>query len=314
VSVFHVKPIYYLHRNGQWRPLAEVTAHHGNRTIALNDNWTLMHPSFLKWLMRRAELLQGSVLLPFPDLRTVREGVEMHFATSTFYPDPDPETTTVDGNVYMNRAADSGMNWVTLISQATGEGKSDASTNDWAFNILHGQTLADTWRRCARSIFLFDTSALSSEATITAAVLSLYGTQKNDDNNATPDLDIYTVSPASNTSIALSDYGSFGSTSQTGSPIAYASMSATGYNDFTLNATGRGNVNKTGISKFGARNANYDVAAVTPNAVVNASSNLFVNFADISGTSTDPKLVVSYEILVPLDLANSFQRGVKIIG
>lgn len=180
-------------------------------------------------------------------------------------------------------------------------------------NFLHDHAGIDTWRRCARSLFLFDTSALTSAATISSAVLSLYGTQKNDSNNATPDIDIYTANPAANTSLALSDYSSFGSTSQTGAPIPYASMSTTGYNDFPFNATGIGNVNKTGVSKFGARNANYDVAATMPNPVVNAGSNLFVNFAESSGTSTDPKLVVSYEILVPLDLANSFQRGVKII-
>lgn len=105
ISVFHVKPVYYLHRNGQWRPFEEVTVSHGNRAIALNDNWTLIHPSYLKWLMRRAELLEGQVLLPFPALRPVREGVDMHFATSTLYPDPDPETTTVDGSVYVDRGA-----------------------------------------------------------------------------------------------------------------------------------------------------------------------------------------------------------------
>jgi len=105
---------------------------------------------------------------------------------------------------------------------------------------------------------------LTSSADISAAVLSLYGRNKTDDLSITPNVDIYTSAPASNTALANGDFDSLGSTSQTGSPITYADFSISGYNAFTFNSTGRGNISKTGISKFGSRNANYDVANSAP--------------------------------------------------
>jgi len=90
-------------------------------------------------------------------------------------------------------------------------------------------------------------------------------TNKLDGLVCTPDIDIYTSTPAINTSLVAGDYQQIGSTSQTGAPISYADWSTTGYNDFTLDAVGLGNINKTGISKFGVRNANYDVSGSPPN-------------------------------------------------
>src|SRR3990167_6889493 len=55
VSVFHVKVIYYLHVNGDWRPLSEVTTYHGNRKLILNNKWEQIEPWYLRWLMKRCE-------------------------------------------------------------------------------------------------------------------------------------------------------------------------------------------------------------------------------------------------------------------
>ena len=213
------------------------------------------------------------------------------FSTLTKYPDADPETNTVDGYVYQGYSTGSGVSWATIIA-AAGNNVTDTVANDdviW----LWADTSSGNWQACLRAIYLFDTQTLTSSAVISAAVISLYGTGKSDGLAVTPDIDIYTSAPASNTVLAAGDYDSLGSTSQTGSPITYAGWSASAYNDFTFNATGIGNISKTGISKFGTRNANYDVAGSPPTWSSN-SSWLSGYFADQTGTANDPKLVVTY--------------------
>jgi hypothetical protein len=147
-----------------------------------------------------------------------------------------------------------------------------------------------------RYIALFDTSALTAAAAISAAVLSLYGDDKGNALGCSPNIDIYTSAPASNTALVAGDFDCLGTVSQTGSPITYAAWSITGYNAFTFDATGRGNISKTGISKFGARNANYDVANTAPSWVTNVDSYVTALNADSAGTANDPKLVVTYTL------------------
>jgi hypothetical protein len=81
-----------------------------------------------------------------------------------------------------------------------------------------------------------------------------------------------------------------------GSPITYANWSTSAYNDFTFNATGIGNVSKTGFSKFGVRNPNYDVANTPPTWSSGVTSHMQCYFSDEAGTTSDPKLVVTYSL------------------
>ena len=149
------------------------------------------------------------------------------------------------------------------------------------------------WNALKRFICCFDTSSLTSGATISAAVLSLYGFGKADPTTAiTPNVDIYAATPANTNALADSDYGQIGATSQTGSPIPYASFATSAYNAFTFNATGIGNVSKTGISKFGTRNANYDVANSAPTWSAGSGHYMTVNAS--GEASNKPKLVVTY--------------------
>jgi hypothetical protein len=146
----------------------------------------------------------------------------------------------------------------------------------------------------ARAIFCFDTSAIGEGKNITEAVLSLYGSSKRDEEADTPTIDIFLASPDDTDTLAASDYGNIGTTSQTGSAITYAGYSATEYNAFTFNATGIGNISLTGISKFGSRDAKYDAADVSPNLSSNNQFFFYGYFADEPGTTKDPKLVVTY--------------------
>ena len=209
--------------------------------------------------------------------------------TSTFYPDAgDPGTTTVDGFTQRSGVDET---WATLIAGAgTFARSTDAS---FAYIIMAASLTLNQWRYILRSMFLFDTSSIPDGDTISSATLSLFGTAKVDDLTSTPDIDIYTATPASNTTLAASDQAQYGTTSQTGSPITYANFSTTAYNDFAFNATGISSISKTGVSKFAARNANYDVAATPPTwTALEVGSQLDGYYADQAGTTNDPKLVV----------------------
>jgi hypothetical protein len=213
------------------------------------------------------------------------------FATLTKYPDAHPETDTVDG--YVGGAFTAGVtDWATLIADPGGYAIDNALDEDYIY--IASESTTPHWWACDRSIFLFNTADLTSGAAISAAALSLYGTLKADALGITPNIDIYTSAPASNTALATGDYDSLGSVSQTGSPITYAGYNASGYNDFTFNSTGIGNISKTSISKFGARNANYDVAATQPAWSASLVSQFNGYYADQTGTANDPKLVVTY--------------------
>ena len=156
-------------------------------------------------------------------------------------------------------------------------------------------TAGTTWQQMNRGLVLFDTSALTSGATISAAVLSIFGSSKLDESSDTPNIDVVTTTPASNTSLTGTDFAQFGSVSQTGSPITYANWSTSAYNDFTFDATGRGNVSKIGISKFGFRNSNYDLAGSGPSYLANGKDQrLKGDYAETADTTSDPKLVVTY--------------------
>lgn len=211
-------------------------------------------------------------------------------ATLTVYPDPDPETTSVDG--FASRTGVD-QTWANIIAGAGNS--SDASGS--AANVVNIQAsaTANQWATNSRGILLFDTSALTANANISNAVLSLYGNAKLDLLGITPNIDIYTSTPASNTAIVDADYGQTGNVSQTGgNPISYAGWTLSAYNDFTFDATGISNISKTGVSKFAAKNANYDVAASAPTYTASLISRINAIMADTAGTSTDPKLVITY--------------------
>ena len=217
-------------------------------------------------------------------------------ASLTAYPDPDPESTTFDGNVARQVYA---ATWTSLVTGAGTENNSSTGgltvCQQLASNNSSGQPNASNWWQCVRSGILFNTSALTVSATVSAATISIRGNEKRDDLSIAPNSDIYTFAPASNTGLVNGDYSNFGGVSQTGSPITYANWSASAYVSFTLNGTGRGNVSKTSISKFGCRNANYDVANSNPgNWVGYGRSTHGGRSADYSGTTSDPKLVVTY--------------------
>lgn len=213
--------------------------------------------------------------------------------TSTFYPDADPETTSVDGRVFEFQSG--GVSWATIQS-AAGTTASDSDTDIWAVRITPGSSV-NLWRTIIRSIYLFDTSSLPDNDIISSGTLSIYGLSKADPSSITMDSCIYSSNPASNTALIAGDYDSLGTT-ELSNIITYGSWTTGAYNDFTLNSSGLSAIDKVGISKFGNRNDNYDAndSEPSPSSWDAGHDNGFFNyFADEAGTSKDPKLVVVHE-------------------
>lgn len=213
--------------------------------------------------------------------------------TSTFYPDPDVETTTVDGRVGHNLGVGSGISWATLIS-AAGNESADNETDHVPSHIVADSSTSN-WRIIRRGIYLFDTSALPDSDSILSATLSIYGKDKAKGpswSNADIALNIYASAPASNTSLTGTDYATLGSTAFCDTSITYASWSITGYNDFAFNANGLNSISKTSITKLGAKDSVFDASGSAPTWY--GSEGIYIRgyFADQTGTANDPKLVV----------------------
>ena len=224
------------------------------------------------------------------------DGAEQYPVTiedsATFYPDADPETSSVDGNAYQSST---NVAWSTLVGAA---GTNADPSGNSAYIRFDAGTTTNLWNRIYRLITLFDTSSLPDDASISAVMLSLHGmSSKADGCSATPSINVYSSDPASNINLVAGDYDCLGSSALCDTPIAYAdwlegNTADQFYNDFTLNAAGIAAISRTGVSKFGFR-LNYDVDNNAPNWVSGGSTYLKAYTAE-KGAGFKPKLVVTY--------------------
>lgn len=217
--------------------------------------------------------------------------------TTTVYPDPDPETTTVDGTASRISVDES----FSTIRGGAGNSSSDSSTLN-APQLKESGT-SGQWQWLRRGYALFDTSSIPDADSISATVFSLYGSSAANDvplTAAEAALSIVSGVPASNTAIVDADYAiaNFGS-SKYCTDYAYASFSSVAYNDMTFNATGIAAVSKTGVTKLGFRYAvDVDNGSPTSNGNLDASAYTWLS-ADNAGTTNDPKLVVTHAVDSP---------------
>jgi hypothetical protein len=205
-----------------------------------------------------------------------------------FYPDANEEDTSVDGYVYQEYAG-AGADWSTLHG-GSGSHVNDSDAQTW-LGYVNSRDTQDKWRDLIASIFLFDTSLIPDNAVINSATFSVYGTERTDNYNQY--LTMTDSNPASSTSLAVSDYQNRGTAEQASNRIDITNFTPSGYNYFTLNATGLGNINKTGVSKFGTElSCDLDNSEPTWQSVTYAYARGYS--ADQTDTDKDPKLVVVY--------------------
>lgn len=199
---------------------------------------------------------------------------------TTVYPDPNVETTTVDGTAEYNNEE----NFATTRGAATGTSAADSGALNYCGRCEKHS--ADDFI-VDRGFYLFDTSSITDTDTLDSAVLSLYGRDSGTANTDTSDVDIVSTTPASNTAITTADFDQFGSTAF--SSIAISSWVTSAYNDFTLDASGIASITTTGVSKFGARNSRD-----TDNSAPTGDNATLCSMAETATTAQDPKLAVTH--------------------
>jgi hypothetical protein len=60
-DVVHIKPIYYEHKDGGFRPMAEIAEEFGNHYCKLNSGWrSKASKGFIKWYAKRMDIVNAN--------------------------------------------------------------------------------------------------------------------------------------------------------------------------------------------------------------------------------------------------------------
>lgn len=204
--------------------------------------------------------------------------------TDTYFPEAGTGAASFDGR----------LDYAVLATFATARAAANSSTAEQTAAgpstcVLYSKNSGSNWDEWLRAEFLFNTASLPDTDVISSATMSLFGGGKNE-TIAGQAVGLVAVAPASNTTAATADYGTYGTT-RYATDITLASFSTTAYNDFALNASGIAAVSLTGTTKIGTRFAS-DIDNVEPTAVLSDVAFAQVFFADNAGTTKDPQLVV----------------------
>jgi len=218
--------------------------------------------------------------------------LNLGFDTLTVYPNADADVGKTSCDGYTGRT---GVNETfSNIRSGAGTQAGDADANPY-FLWLVGSATSNQFSALRRGIFLFDTSALTASASISDAVMSIYITNKDNGlslTSAHAGIGIVSSNPASNTDLVNADFTTLGTT-RFASDIARDSVNSAAYNAFTFNTDGKTAISKTGITKTGARFA-VDIDNGTPAWASGGETQYYCYMSDQTGTTTDPKLVITY--------------------
>lgn len=253
-----------------------------------------------------------SVSLP-PDLSRFVYPITID-PTSTFNPDGDPESTSVDGRV-QRAAADE--TWDD-IHDGAGQNAFDSGSNDIEARV-RATAITGEYDLLRRAIMLFDTSAIPSNSFIDAASIKLHVGTASDPDWGDREADIVASNPASNDDLVASDYeNAFTLTADT----VFASQALAGittgqYTTWTLDQNGRDQVTPGGISKFGVRLDNdaddVDDWVSNADATFVAQSAENTNPPELSVTYTVPVVKVITETVNVQETIDSLTRILKSI-
>lgn len=218
---------------------------------------------------------------------------------STFFPDANPESTSVDGTVGRIGVSE---DW-SVIRAGAGNDSSDIGATIQIAITAHASN-ADKWAVVRRMILLFDTSSILGSSEITAATLEFVGATAEFQNDFADSVSLVTSTPASNTALVDADYGQLGTTKQaTDKLISSMTVDDAAFTVFTLNSTGEGNINKTGITKFGMRTTRENDDS-EPTESLSEETRLNIASAEeiLGGDPPDkrPRLIVTHAI--PVDI------------
>lgn len=188
-----------------------------------------------------------------------------------------------DGSGYHSGYAST---WASIRAAAASLNDS-TNTANIAIYLEAGTTGEDNyWVTMWRSWFPFDTSGLTSGASISAASFNAFVIDKYTDlGNANVALDLWNGSGTYNIT------GVYSGVRQ----ATDITLTASQYNAWTLNGTGLGNISKTGTTNFALRLA-WDLDSSPPTWVAESYSGSQLRFSEYTGTGSDPYLSITYSI------------------
>jgi len=207
-------------------------------------------------------------------------------------------TGQLDGTATRN-SGDAGNTWA---NQRDGDGTTQANSGGVVYTLqyikLQMGTTNNQYNNFTRGFFGFDTSDIGAADTIDSATFSLClkaGDQAEDwGGNA----DLVQSTIISGTSAVAADYqGTVGNTTLQAASIPFSSLVADDatFNVWTLNSTGRGNINKSGVTYLGTRGS-YDTSDSQRTYISQYKQDLITGHnsnEDVSGDKR-PKLTVTH--------------------
>lgn len=206
--------------------------------------------------------------------------------STTFYP-------SEDGWVQRDVSGGSGQQFSTMrTGNGTDAGEAD---NDAAIGIWAATVTTDRYHFLARAVAWFDTSSIPDTAVITAATISVVGTDKASGLGG-QGLHVCGSTSTNTTTVVAADYQARAGTSFGSKGYTSFLTDGTTYNDITLNASGLAAIDKTGYSRFTFR-ISGDMLNDEPTWHAGAESYVNILLKEEPGTGVDPKLVVTYTTL-----------------
>ena len=213
---------------------------------------------------------------------------KLSFFEKVYEPDAHPETSTVDGSVYIQEGS---TNWSTVRNNTSGSVQDDLASDQTGnrshcmTNFNHSGGDPDRYS-VGRGYFCFDTRTLNHNHLLETAIFSLYNDRC--DNGIGPTQYIVVATPTSYNALIPADYdqGHFGGIL---SSVTFATLDAT--EDTYRNHSITTNVIELGgITGLGTR-THLDTNDVAPSVSNNMAFTLFAE----NGTNI-PYLTVTYKI------------------
>ena len=227
----------------------------------------------------------------FLDRMNALSKLSFGFSTLTQYPGSIGVDNPVDGSIQRNNGGSE-----TLSTLRAGAGTDAFTSNAGNDCYIKCSSTTDEFQILRRSTTCFDTSGLTSGATISATVISCYGSSSNA-FLGTPVLHVAQGNVNGTSTLISGDYAQANHGTTSFGNIPNGSFSMVAYNNITFDATGRASVSKDSISIYSWQ-LGWDIENTTAGLTWTSGWNTYMAMlsSNTAGTTNDPKLVVTYTV------------------
>ena len=258
---------------------------------------------FRKFNLTDAEGNQGIIKVRLEEIdgKTILTKVlDKRFLETAVYPVRTDTTTNYyagAGDGVVRNEVTSGT-WTTAHDATTG---TSAYPTDTTVYGPHIQELAGngTYWWLNRLFLPIDTSGLGAGATVSAAVLYLWpGGTDNTDNDGDDWINVVQTDQPSTSTLTTADFNNCGATdnpTEGATRVDIGNITGAQYNTWTLNATGRGWIDKTGVTMLGMREGHDCIDSALANSGISGLKD--VCMSEYATTSQDPYLAVTYSVV-----------------